>query len=143
MRVPYLAVLRITDEGHDLDVEWPIAAGPHRQSLPDYLRAEVELSGERLVDDCHLWRVWSVGERELTAGQHRDPERPEVSRLVRVTETVVLSSGPALKPSTVTLLFQLSLARTDIVDEVTATTPGIARNSSSTCSNSASARSGE
>ena len=72
------AVLRILDEPDDLDVELPVRAVDAGADVPAHGPAsQVELLGERLVDDRDFRGVRPVGARELASGDQRDAERAE------------------------------------------------------------------
>ena len=70
-------------------------------SLPTASWPELELLGERLVDDRHLAAAGDVGARELAARQQRNAHRLEESRAhLVVRDCRCRCPGPASKPST-------------------------------------------
>ena len=87
-------------------------------------------------------RVHGVGRRELAAPHHRHPHRRKKPAPTLLKAADVLVSGPASKPSTATLLFQLSPASSGIIENTALDTPGSAASFSSSCSNSARERAG-
>ena len=103
-------------------------------ALAERVVAEVELLDERLVDDRDLRRADGIGARELAAGA--SAAIPIVLRNpgpTMLSDAVVLVSGPASKPSTTRLLFQLSPASTGTTVATTLDDAGRARRARLRC----------
>ena len=106
-----VAVLRVLHEADDLHVQRAVARRRRRSACRPAFASQVELLRERLVDDRDLRRAQRVGARELAAREQRHAERREIRRdRPRCSATSVSVSGPALKPSTATLVAPVAAA---------------------------------